>query len=268
MALRSGTMWEYSQYVRGQQVDEDGDDLLSIDEVSNYIHFKTREHIENAMQDNYGLFMSIDTSPRNGLVSWDEYHNYFLKQNSMPDEYIENHEEKHAGLDKKLRETISRDKASWFEAAHTDPDYLTLDEFLAFRHPESSHATILSLVEELLDKLDRNDDDILNEDEFAQLKVGEAEAGEALLSQGEQERREEFRNLVDANGDGEADKKEIVKYIDPKNPRHAREEAITLVTLADTSHDGKLSLAEVLNKMDLFLGSKMVDTAKSFHDEF
>lgn len=57
-------------------------------------------------------------------------------------------------------------------------------------------------------------------------------------------------------------------YIDPKNPRHAKEEAETLVVLADMNHDGKLSLLEVLNKMDLFLGSKMVDTARSFHDEF
>lgn len=57
-------------------------------------------------------------------------------------------------------------------------------------------------------------------------------------------------------------------YIDPKNPRHAQEEAETLVALSDIDHDGQLSLSEVLSKMDLFLGSKMVDTAKSFHDEF
>lgn len=57
-------------------------------------------------------------------------------------------------------------------------------------------------------------------------------------------------------------------YIDPKNPRHALEEAETLVTLSDNDHDGSLSLSEVLSKMDLFLGSKMVDIAKSFHDEF
>ena len=49
-------------------------------------------------------------------------------------------------------EAIMRDRASWSEAAHTDPDHLNLDEFLAFRHPESSHATILTLVDELLDK--------------------------------------------------------------------------------------------------------------------
>jgi len=57
-------------------------------------------------------------------------------------------------------------------------------------------------------------------------------------------------------------------YIDPKNPRHAREEAGTLLLLSDTDHDGSLSLREIFNKMDLFLGSKMVDTAGSFHDEF
>lgn len=57
-------------------------------------------------------------------------------------------------------------------------------------------------------------------------------------------------------------------YIDPKNPRHGREEADTLVILADTDHDGRLSLPEIFKKMDLFLGSKMVDTARSFHDEF
>lgn len=57
-------------------------------------------------------------------------------------------------------------------------------------------------------------------------------------------------------------------YIDPKNPRHAREEAETLIALADVNHDGAVSLTEVLNKMELFLGSKMVDAAKSFHDEF
>ena len=43
-----------------------------------------------------------------------------------------------------------RDKAAWSEAARDDPDTLSLDEFLAFRHPESSHASILATVEEVL----------------------------------------------------------------------------------------------------------------------
>lgn len=57
-------------------------------------------------------------------------------------------------------------------------------------------------------------------------------------------------------------------YIDPRNPRHAIQEAQHLIELSDINHDRKLSLTEVLSKMDLFLDSKMVDTEKSFHDEF
>jgi Ca2+-binding EF-hand superfamily protein len=168
-----------------------------------------------------------------------------------------------------MKEAIMRDRASWSEAAHTDPDHLTLDEFLAFRHPESSHATILTLVDELLDKFDRDGDEILTEDEFSSLQTeGDGEKEGEVLTQGEAERRKEFRDVLDQNHDGKADRKELLMYIDPKNPRHAREEAETLLLLSDTDHDGSLSLREIFNKMDLFLGSKMVDTAGSFHDEF
>ena len=57
-------------------------------------------------------------------------------------------------------------------------------------------------------------------------------------------------------------------YIDPRNPRHAIQEAQHLIDLSDLNHDGKLNLQEILSKTDLFLGSKMVDTERSFHDEF
>lgn len=86
------------------------------------------------------------------MVSWEEYHSYFLHKNGLSRNYINKHSEKHRELSRSMKETIMRDRAAWSEAARTDPDHLTLDEFLAFRHPESSHATILSLVEELFDK--------------------------------------------------------------------------------------------------------------------
>lgn len=55
---------------------------------------------------------------------------------------------------------------------------------------------------------DRDGDELLTEEEFACLQVGEG--GETLLSQGEAERREEFRSFLDIDKDGKADKKEIV----------------------------------------------------------
>jgi hypothetical protein len=64
-----------------------------------------------------------------------------------------------------------RDKASWMEAARSNPDALTVDEFLAFTHPESSAANQLALVDELYDKFDRDGDELLTEDEFAVLQT-------------------------------------------------------------------------------------------------
>lgn len=104
-----------------------------------------------------------------------------------------------------------KERKAWFEAARSDPAHLNMDEFLAFRHPESSHATILQLVEELLDKFDRDSDDTLTETEYASLRnEGDLDHEAEELRQGEYERRLEFRQLIDKNHDGKADRNELL----------------------------------------------------------
>ncbi|KAF4527488.1 hypothetical protein B566_EDAN014542 [Ephemera danica] len=251
------------------KADTDGNGLLSLKELVNWININIQQHINQAMKENFVLFSQIDNDPKNGLISWQEYHHYFLQKKGINESYVKNHDKKHKGLVRSIKEAIMRDRAAWSEAARSDPDNLNLDEFLAFRHPESSHATIITLVDELIDKFDRDGDETLTETEFASLRSDdETEQIREELTQGEAERRREFREIIDKNGDGRADRKELLMYIDPRNPRHARDEAETLVVLSDKDKDGNLSLAEILNKMDLFLGSKMVNAAKSFHDEF
>ena len=63
-------------------------------------------------------------------------------------------------------------------------------------------------------------------------------------------------------------RREVVHFLDPKNPHWARYEAINLVSRADTNGDNLLELAEVLAKPDLFLFSKMVSGDAGFHGEF
>ncbi|KAG8230693.1 hypothetical protein J437_LFUL017623 [Ladona fulva] len=259
------------------RADTDGDGLLSVAELTAWIGGKIKDHLDHALKENFGLFAAIDNNPRNGLITWDEYHSYFLKGKGLSEDYAQKHDKRHKGLSRAIKEAIARDRASWSEAAHSDPDALTLDEFLAFRHPESSHATIIAMVDEMLEKFDRDGDGQLTETEYSRYIWDEGEeeedAGEDHHRkegeiQREEERRKEFKELVDSDKNGFADRRELLKYIDPSNPRHAREEAETLMVLSDADHDGHLSLREVLNKMDLFLGSKMVDAARSFHDEF
>ncbi len=62
---------------------------------------------------------------------------------------------------------MMRDKALWAEAARTDSFSLTLDEFLTFRHPESSVSNLLTLVDDLLRQFDEDGDDNLTLDEFS-----------------------------------------------------------------------------------------------------
>lgn len=58
------------------------------------------------------------------------------------------------------------------------------------------------------------------------------------------------------------------RYVDPRNIHHAEREAVNLLSAADTNYDSVLTLAEVLGKREMFMRSKVVDAAKSFHDEF
>ncbi|XP_044007715.1 45 kDa calcium-binding protein isoform X2 [Aphidius gifuensis] len=238
---------------------------LDIHELSRWIHKKIVDHIDRAMRENIGLFTAIDNNPRNGEISWNEYHSYFLRSHGLSESYILSHNKRHGALTRSLKESIMRDRARWTETARNDPDILTLDEFLSFTHPESSHRALLQMVEDLFEKF---------EDEFADLPVDsvalelhEEPRPKAIIG-GSEGRRQEFRYLIDKNSDGMADRTELLVYIDPRNPRHAIQEAQHLIDVSDTNHNKRLTLSEVLSKADLFLGSKMVDTEKSFHDEF
>jgi Ca2+-binding EF-hand superfamily protein len=58
---------------------------------------------------------------------------------------------------------------------------------------------------------DRDGDEILTEDEFSSLQTeGDGEKDGETLTQGENERRKEFRDVIDKNHDGKADRKELL----------------------------------------------------------
>ncbi|KAK6620715.1 hypothetical protein RUM43_011010 [Polyplax serrata] len=255
------------------KADRNGDNYLNSDEITKWINVKTQEHIHEAIVDNYKTFLTIDVRPKNGLISWEEYHSYFLQRNGL----TQNNSAVPDGVpsalsgeklsSRKVQEAIMRGKAAWSETAKNDPAHLNLDEFLSFRHPESSYTSIIYLVDEIFKKFDTDADEVLTEDEFSTVRGDEDDERPKSMTQEENERRREFREMVDLNKDGTATRKEMLAYVDPKNPRHAKEEADTLIELADVDGDGRLSLDEIFNKMDIFLGSKMIDAGDSFHDE-
>uniref|UniRef100_A0A6J0RKM3 45 kDa calcium-binding protein n=1 Tax=Bactrocera dorsalis TaxID=27457 RepID=A0A6J0RKM3_BACDO len=254
-----------------KRADRDGNSELTIQELGVYINQKILDHIEEAIQNNPHEFQRVDKSPADGLITWEEYHTFFLKEHGMTDADIDEHNEiKHTALNRKAREDMMRDKARWSEAARTDLFSLTIDEYLSFRHPESSISNLLELVDDLLRQFDQDGDDQLTIDEFSEVNVDDDEdlRRKSLISQTVVERRAEFKRIIDKNNDGRADREELLNYVNPKTPRYALQEAATLFSLCDENKDGRLTLNELTENAEIFLTSKMIDTANSFHTEF
>lgn len=161
-----------------------------------------------------------------------------------------------------------RDKARWAEVLSSDPASLTLDEFLSFQHPEASTSNLLNLVEDILRHFDNDGDDVLTINEFTNTYSSSSDNKKLFLSDSIDERRAEFKKLIDKNHDGKADRSELLQFVDPRNSRYAIQEAATLIGLADNNKDKKLTLDEMIMKQDLFMTSKFISLIENFHNEF
>lgn len=119
--------------------------------------------------------------------------------------------------------------------------------------PESSAANLLSLVDDLLQQFDSDGDERLTLDEFSNVVADDLDDKwrRYMLEKTAFQRQQEFKRLIDKNGDGVADRSELLSYVSPKHPRHALQEAATLFTIADRNKDKQLSLQEV-NTAHLF----------------
>nr|XP_036672759.1 45 kDa calcium-binding protein [Drosophila suzukii] len=254
-----------------KRADRNHDSILSIQEMGQYINRRIVEHIDEAIMNNAREFRRVDIGPADGLITWDEYHRFFLREHGMTEADIDEHDEiRHTALNRRAREDMMRDKARWSEAARTDLFTLTIDEYLSFRHPESSVSNLLELVDDLLRQFDQDGDDQLTLEEFSDLNVDDDDdlMRKSLISKTLVERREEFKRIIDKNHDGKADRGELLNYVNPKTPRYALQEAATLFSLCDENKDELLTLKEMTDHAEIFLQSKMIDTANSFHTEF
>jgi len=246
-----------------RSADFDNDASLTETEMSMAISRETKQHITKAMRNNFKVFFSLDKIHRNGQVDWDEYYQHYLRDRlGLAEAEIARIKDSPTTVSRDVQESLANVKAAWSEAARTNPDAVNIDEFLGLEHPESSHSMLTQRVEEMMEKFDDDGDGKLKKSEYITDPYQDLDRDDISL------REKEFDLVLDTNKDGIADKREIVQFLDPKNPHWARYEAINLMSIADKNRDNRLDIHEVLAKPDLFLFSKLVNADAGFHGEF
>ncbi|XP_054577389.1 45 kDa calcium-binding protein isoform X2 [Eptesicus fuscus] len=121
-----------------------------------------------------------------------------------------------------------------------------------------------------VDEENQDGDKQLSLSEFISLPVGtvENQRGQDMDDSWVRDRRKEFEELIDSNHDGIVTMAELEEYMDPMNEYNALNEAKQMIAIADENQNQHLEPEEVLKYSEFFTGSKLVDYARSVHEEF
>jgi len=271
--------------------DIDANKLMSGSELAMAISRQTKQHIMHAMRSNFKVFFALDRGKKNGQVDWEEYYSHYLVDLLGLDKgTINNLEKNPATVSRGVKESISRLRAAWFEAARSNPEAVNIDEFLSLEHPESSHSLLMQRVEEVLANHDFDGDGKISRKEYTSHMFRD------LSSEEIEERRKQFDSTLDVDHSGVAERRsgaerklydvvssdrsslvftficrtilrELLQFMDPKHLHWAREEAASLLQLADTNEDGSIDIEEMVAQSEAFLTSKLVSPQRSFHGE-
>ncbi|CAF1347028.1 unnamed protein product [Adineta ricciae] len=254
--------------------DVDHDERLSKEEMLNYVLKNIHEHLREAKLRNTQLFLFIDSN-EDGKVTWNEYFALYVKFHNMnetgiketdPFDFIQ------GPFDNNFQRELVNIRYRWTDADAGADNELNIDEFLAFRHPEIAGHSYKHIVDDMLIQMDRNEDQQLNETEFAFLPSSVLEDGGnkewvEMDKRWLEEQRNEFREM-DENHDGILTKDELLHAYDPLNRVHISNQIKKLYSKVDDSpSDNLLSLNEIQKHADVFTDMQLLDTEKALHEE-
>ncbi|CAF2114736.1 unnamed protein product [Rotaria magnacalcarata] len=256
------------------EADLDHDQHLSKDELLNYVLKNVNQHIQEAKDRNSQLFLLIDSN-QDGKVTWHEYFALYVKfhnVNSTSVKESDTFDFIQGPFDNNFQRELVKIRYRWTEADVGGDNELDIDEFLAFRHPEIAGHSYKHIVDDLMLQMDRNDDQKLNETEFAFLPSSVLEDGGnkewvEMDKRWLEEQKREFHEM-DENKDGVLTKDELLKAYDPMNRVHINNQIKKLFEKVDDSPaDNVLTLNEIQKHSDVFTDMSILDTEKALHDE-
>ncbi|CAH8607347.1 unnamed protein product [Dicrocoelium dendriticum] len=192
------------------------------------------------------------------LLTWNE----FLDSAYGSDEV----QRQNSQLSADLRLQMRMDKRRWNAADLNGDKKLTFAEYTSFLHPQLENHMRDSLVSDVLETIDRNQDGVVSEHEYLEEL---ARAYRSTYIQGVVEpkwvfkERVQFRKYLDTDRNGLLNHEEIGEWVLPQDYEESEAEAQYLFYHVDLSKDGVLTLDEVMAKADLFLHSQVTNFGKA-----
>ncbi|ESN92198.1 hypothetical protein HELRODRAFT_89801 [Helobdella robusta] len=246
--------------------DINNDSYVDAEELNKWIVGKVQGHLKDSDEGNEEIFNHLDTD-HDGNVTWTEFNIHFLLAKGYSlEKAVRLSSSSRGGVDDD-KESLIRYRFRWVDADEEGEfGALNLRELINFRHPEQSPLMIQKMALDLLEKFDMDEDGVITEYEFVNPTY--RFQPEELDEETKKQRSLEFKNSIDQNRDGVVNLEELKLYVDPRNLNRILSETQNLILMSDEDGDGRLSLAEVLENSELFLGSKMIDASRNFHDEF
>lgn len=230
------------------KIDKDGDGEITEQELQDHINFMQKRYVANDVERTWKQYDAEHVA--DNKLDWKTYRAVIYG----PEEEGKEVEEDYARM-------IARDEKRW-KVADVDKDgKMNKEEYGCFMHPEDCDHMRDVVVEETLADIDKNGDGVVTMDEYIgdMYRPDDYPELEGKEPDWVASEREMFTTTRDKDGDGKLNKEEMTEWIMPSGFDHAEAEARHLIHMADDDKDMKLSLDEILNHYDVFVGSQATD---------
>lgn len=250
------------------KVDKNQDGLVQLDELVQWIKESQRKYTREDVIRNWLRFGKSPETVDNEALTWDEYKNKqydhlarLLQQAENPGQV--------AGLKKSYENTIRKDLRKWRAADSNHDERLSLDEFESFLHPVEFEHMHKLLVEEKLEKIDKNDDKKISIDEYlADLSLEDSNTKSRKKNEWIKVETSKFNNQLDINHDTYLDSSELsMMMVESEFDDYSIAEAQHLMQSADLNRDHRLSKEEILSAYHEFVNSHATDFGEALKDK-
>lgn len=244
-----------AQLVTRGGMDANGDGYVDMIELKDWI---VKSFARLAREDGTERFLEEDENKDN-FVDWSEHLNYAFD--------IDLDVDLNDLTDPENRQLMEEDRALW-KAADADHDgKLNQQEFIHFNSPEEFAEMKEVLFELTMIRRDKNRDGFIDLHEFMVDEKGLLPDPQTQVYVSERDR---FINEYDSNKDGKLCRSEVLHWIVPDNLDMAEQEAENLFIPTDKNDDNRLSVDEIVDQYNLFVGSEATsfgERLKNIHDE-